>query len=81
MNATNPESPKLAGTPAPDHAVKGSPSRLEQHLLEIFQDVWDNFVDPAEALYDVDGTRWAAVGAGHGGGASGVPFATEPQLA
>jgi len=79
MNATHPESPKPTGTA--DHAVSGGRSRLEQRLLEVFEDVWDHFVDPAEALYDADGTRWTALGAGLGGGASGAPFTTEQQLA
>jgi capsid protein len=65
----------------PEHPSVDSPSPLERQLLEVFQDVWDNFVDPAEALYDVDGTRWATLGSGLNGGASGVPFTTEQQLA
>jgi capsid protein len=81
MNTTHSQPAGLAGTPPPQRPADSNPSRLEQHLLEVFQDVWDNFVDPAEALYDVDGTRWATVGGGPGGAASGVPFASEQQLA
>jgi len=65
----------------PGRASDRDPSRLEQHLLEVFEDLWDNAVDPAEAFYDVDGTRWAAVGSAVGSAAAGVPFASEQQLA
>jgi len=56
-------------------------TRLERRLLEAFDDLWDNFVDPAEAFYDVDGSRWTRIGGQPGqGGAVGVAFATEQQL-
>ncbi len=32
--------------------------QLQRRLLEAFDQLWDSFVDPADALYDVDGTRW-----------------------
>ena len=44
---------------------------LERRLLEAFDELWDGFVDPADALYDVDGTRWNALG---GAMAPGVGF-------
>lgn len=61
--------------------AEATPSRLERRLLEVFDDVWEKFVDPAEVLVDADGTRWAALGGAFGGAASGVPFTTEQQLA
>ena len=39
-----------------------------QRLLEAFDDLWDSFVDPADALFDDDGTRWSRLG---GGGSAG----------
>ena len=38
-----------------------------QRLLEAFDDLWDSFVDPAEALLDGDDTRWSLLG-GRGSG-------------
>ena len=35
---------------------------LERRLTEAFDQLWDDFVDPAEAVYDVDGTRWNRLG-------------------
>ena len=37
---------------------------LERRLLEAFDELWDSFVDPAEAVYDADGTRWNRLGGG-----------------
>lgn len=56
-------------------------ARLQRQLLEAFEDLWDNYVDPADAFYDADGTRWGELGGGLAAGtSSGVPFTTEPQL-
>jgi capsid protein len=85
MSTTNhvhagPADPNVAESS--DHQADSRATHLEQHLLEVFEDLWDDFVDPAEALYDADGTRWAALGGGpSGGSASGVPFTSEQQLA
>ena len=64
-----------------DESKRSDPVARLERLLEAFDDLWDNFVDPADALYDVDGSRWAPVGgeAAFGSGA-GVPFSGEPQL-
>ncbi|NQU21608.1 MAG: phage portal protein [Candidatus Nealsonbacteria bacterium] len=35
---------------------------LGQRLTEAFDELWDNFVDPADALYDLDGSRWTQLG-------------------
>lgn len=50
-------------------------------LLEAFDDLWDRLVDPADAVYDADGTRWMPLaGSGPAGSAAAVPFATEAEL-
>jgi capsid protein len=55
---------------------------LERRLLEVFDELWDGFVDPADALYDVDGTRWNTLGRTTPPGVtSGIPFIDELQLA
>lgn len=55
-------------------------SPFERRLLEAFDELWNDVVDPAEAYLDVDGSRWTAVGGDVSvqGGAS-VP-ANEQQL-
>ena len=50
--------------------------RLERRLIEAFDELWDNFVDPAEAIYDVDGTAWNRLVGGPAGGPPGMPSAT-----
>ena len=81
MQSANPTQP-TAGNPRTNH--------LERRLLEAFDELWDNFVDPAEANYDVDGLRWRSLGAAvggqtfslsRGGQAPLAPFAGEEQLA
>lgn len=55
-----------------------SPAAL---LLEAFDDYWDRLVDPADALYDADGTRWTVLaGAGPAVSAAALPFSTEAEL-
>lgn len=55
---------------------------LERRLCEAFDELWQGFVDPNEAVYDVDGTPWSRLGAGLlAGSAAAVPFADEQQLA
>jgi len=55
-------------------------AQLERHMLETFDALWDNFVDPADALYDMDGVRWTTLGAA-GTSVSAHALATEEQLA
>ncbi len=63
--------------PQPDPRL----ARLENRLLEAFDELWDDFVDPAEAYYDADGSRWSQIGAQPGqAGAVGVAFTSEAQL-
>jgi len=71
----NPAAP--SGEPSPNPRQK----YLERRLTEAFDQLWDDFVDPAEAIYDVDGTPWNRLGGAAGGGTSGIPFADELQLA
>lgn len=54
--------------------------RLESRLLEAFDDLWDNAVDPAESLYDVDGSRWTPLGDAAPIAAAGMAFSTDQQL-
>ena len=57
-------------------------NHLERRLIEAFDELWSNFVDPAEPVYDVDGTTWSPLGGGlSGGGAASVPFRNEQELA
>jgi hypothetical protein len=57
-------------------------AHLEKRLIETFDELWDDLVDPADDLYDFDGTRWGRLGgAGPGGSNAGVPFTNEQQLA
>lgn len=63
-------------------AVDPRLQHLERRLIEAFDQLWDNFVDPAEAVWDGDGTAWNQVGGGLCAvGASGIPFEDEQQLA
>ena len=55
---------------------------LQRQLLEAFDGLWDDFVDPADALYDLDGSRWTRLsGEGITGTATGVAFGSQQQLA
>ena len=68
-----------APAPPQDHH-HGRLDRLQQRLLEAFDRLWDDFVDPEDALYDASGLRWSLLGAAAGHGAAAVPFTTESQL-
>ncbi|MBN2218024.1 MAG: phage portal protein [Pirellulales bacterium] len=56
---------------------------MSNHVLaEAFDDLWNTFVDPAEAVTDEDGLAWRQLAAGwSSGGAAEAPFATETELA
>ncbi len=54
---------------------------LERRLLEAFDELWDSFVDPTDAVYDVDGLPWRRLGSLPGQAAAGLPFSDEQQLA
>ena len=57
-------------------------THLERRLVEAFDELWSSFVDPAEPVYDVDGTAWNQLGGGlAGNGAASVPFRNEQELA
>lgn len=53
--------------------------RLQRRLTEAFDELWDTFVDPRDALYDNDGQRWLSVGGSGLDGTSGrlSTFTTE----
>ncbi|NLF09015.1 MAG: phage portal protein [Pirellulaceae bacterium] len=54
---------------------------LERRLTEAFDRLWDDFVDPAEAMFDGDGSAWRRLCVAGGGSPAGMPFADEQQLA
>jgi capsid protein len=55
---------------------------MERRLVEAFDELWDNFVDPAEAVCDLDGISWQRLGGGRlADGAIGMPYNDEMQLA
>lgn len=43
----------------------------ERRLQEAFDELWNDFVDPAEPFYDSDGTHWASLGSASAGGPAG----------
>ena len=57
--------------------------RLELRLTEAFDDLWDNYVDSRDSLYDDDGTRWSLLGSGNspGGTSTAGPMISQHQLA
>jgi len=60
-------------------------AHIERRLVESFDRLWDNFVDPTDAFCDHDGLRWTQVGATGAAGATGIlpvsaPFSDESQL-
>jgi capsid protein len=56
-------------------------NNLERRLIEAFDELWNSFVDPAEPIYDADGTAWNSLSAGLPGGAASMPFRNEQELA
>jgi capsid protein len=81
METNEPSNPNrtatLAGAASPDPQL----ARWQRQLLEAFDDLWDHFVDPGDALYDADGTRWAELGGSLAPGAAGsAAFTNEQQL-
>lgn len=58
-----------------------SSTNIERRLSEVFDALWDDFVDPREAFTDVDGQWWSAVGSVNGAAAGfGTHPITEQQL-
>lgn len=56
--------------------------RLQRHLEESFDRLWDEYVDPDDALYDDAGMRWARVSdLPRPGSPAGTAYTTEAQLA
>lgn len=54
---------------------------LETRLQETFDDLWNDFVDPAEPYCDGDGGRWSPLGASAGGNAARFVPGSERELA
>jgi len=81
MNPNHPADPAERPEDTVDRAAAPGLSRLERQLLEAFDALWDDFVDPAEPYYDADGSRWASLEGEPGpAGAAGVAFTNEQQL-
>ncbi|HEX4000651.1 MAG TPA: phage portal protein [Pirellulales bacterium] len=50
--------------PQPNH-LKGNDAtlnRLERRLQEAYEELWSSFIDPRDAMFDVDGLPWLPVG-------------------
>jgi len=64
-------------------AINANPriNHLERRLLEAFDELWNSFVDPAEASYDADGQRWKSLSVAEASSLSRAPFASEEELA
>lgn len=45
-----------------DAAERPAWERMEARLCEAFDELWNGFVDPADALLDAEGTRWTRLG-------------------
>jgi Phage portal protein, lambda family len=59
-----------------------SEERWEQRLSEACDDLWNQFVDPADAYVDDEGVWWNVVSAaGHAGHSPSVPFTSAEQHA
>ena len=50
--------------------MQSQTNNIEHRLVELFDSLWDDFIDPREAYTDVDGQWWLPVGSA-GGSASG----------
>ncbi|MEN6459352.1 MAG: phage portal protein [Thermoguttaceae bacterium] len=72
--STEPENEDVAASVSPRM------KHLERRLLEAFDELWDSFVDPADAVCDVDGTPWSPLGVEGRGPMAGMPFVNEQQL-
>lgn len=53
---------------------------LENRLCEVYDELWDSFVDPQEPFYD-DGERWLSLGGGEAGGSQLLGPVNEAHLA
>ncbi|HYW80664.1 MAG TPA: phage portal protein [Thermoguttaceae bacterium] len=56
-------------------------THLERRLLEAFDRLWDEFVDPTDAFYDTDGQRWTQIGSTTSATNANPAFVDEHQLA
>jgi len=48
--------------PATNSGANPRTTHLERRVLEAFDQLWNEFVDPTDALYDTDGDRWTQIG-------------------
>lgn len=49
-----------------DRGAGDAAAALQRRLTEAFDELWDAFVDPRDALYDSDGLRWTPVAGASG---------------
>jgi capsid protein len=78
INNTNYTTENEPAAPRVDPRVK----YLERRLCEAFDELWQDFVDPAEAVCDADGTPWSRLDSGlFAGRPAAIPFGDEQQLA
>ena len=70
-----PSSEKIPATGQSDPRL----THLERRLIEAFDDLWSSFVDPAEPVYDADGTAWNPLGSGLAGGAASESSKAQPR--
>jgi hypothetical protein len=61
-------------------STNGSQQSLEHRLLEAFDALWDDFVDPRDAYFDPDGGWWTPVGSAFGTARIGEGPFTERSL-
>lgn len=61
--------------------TNGANCSLESRLLEVFDALWDNHVDPREAYTDTDGSWWTPVGTLTDGASRGCGVMSEQSLA
>jgi capsid protein len=68
---------------APSQTANPRINHLERRLLEAFDELWNGFVDPADAYYDTDGSRWNTLNVAGASSLSHRPasIADESQLA
>jgi len=66
----------------PNHRPAKPPqARLHRRLLEAFDELWDRFVDPADAFFDdADGSAWDRLGTAGHTSSTGPAFTNEQQL-
>jgi capsid protein len=76
-NHTNAAIENASPTPS---AASARWNAMQRRLLEAFDELWDSFVDPSDAVYDVDGSSWSRLAGLPGQATATLPFSDEQQL-